>query len=92
MRAEPEPGWTSTPWACWATLAGEVPFEDAADPQELFFLKFNRPVRPIRQVKPELPEGVERALTRMMAVDPQDRFPSVHHAMVALEAAIMRQA
>jgi len=56
-------------------LAGVPPFRGAT-PQILMASRFTTPPRPLRTVRPEIPESVERAITTAMAKAPQDRWQS----------------
>ncbi len=51
-------------------LAGETPFA-APTAQAMIARRFTETVRPIRQVREAVPEGVERALQRALAANPR---------------------
>ena len=56
-------------------LAGMPPFKGAT-PQILMASRFTTPPRPLRAVRPELPESVESAVSKAMAKAPEDRWQS----------------
>jgi serine/threonine protein kinase len=61
-------------------LAGHPPFPDGTVSQKLLWHKIKDPT-PIRQLRPEVPEGLAAAIARMMAKDPTKRYQT--HADVA---------
>ena len=54
-------------------LAGHPPFPTGTVSQKLLWHRTKEPT-PIRQVRPEVPEGLAAIITRMMAKDPKVRF------------------
>ena len=56
-------------------LAGERPFTGATA-QAVMSRRFTETARPLRSVREAVPEYVDRAVTRAMAVDPDARFPT----------------
>jgi tRNA A-37 threonylcarbamoyl transferase component Bud32 len=63
-------------------LAGHPPFPTGTVSQKLLWHRTKEPT-PIRQVRPEVPEGVAALVARMMAKDPKARFQTP--AQVAAE-------
>ena len=56
-------------------LSGKAPF-DAATPAAMAARHLIDPVPHVRLVRPDVPLSVEQALTRAMAKQPEDRFPT----------------
>ncbi|MFL5243061.1 MAG: protein kinase domain-containing protein [Gemmataceae bacterium] len=56
-------------------LAGHSPFREGTALQKLICHQFDRP-RPIRDIRPEVPEGLAFVLDRMMAKDLANRYQS----------------
>jgi serine/threonine protein kinase len=54
-------------------LAGHPPFPTGGVSQKLLWHRTKEPT-PIRQVRPDVPEGLAAIITRMMAKDPKARF------------------
>jgi serine/threonine protein kinase len=54
-------------------LAGHGPFRRGPWPEKLLRHQLERP-RPIRELRPDVPEGLAAVLERMMAVEPEQRF------------------
>ncbi len=67
-------------------LTGRVPFE-AETPLAVLLKHVNAPLPLPRQIRPELPEGVERVILKAMAKAPEDRFESARQMVDALAAA-----
>jgi hypothetical protein len=67
-------------------LVGEPPFRGPT-PRATIARRFLGPPVPLRQRRPEVPEGVAAAVDRALAVDPADRFPSATDFKEALAAA-----
>jgi serine/threonine-protein kinase len=67
-------------------LAGEPPFRGPT-PQATIARRFLGPPVPLRQRRPEVPDGVAAAVERALALDPADRFPSAADFLEALAAA-----
>ncbi|HEU4698555.1 MAG TPA: protein kinase, partial [Gemmatimonadales bacterium] len=57
-------------------LAGEPPFTGAT-PQAIVAKRFSQPVPSVRTVRPNVPEAVDRALQRALALVPGDRFATM---------------
>ncbi len=64
-------------------LTGERPFTGAT-PQAVMAKRFAEMPRPLRQVRSSVPETVERAVTKAMAIDPTARYASSAHFGQAL--------
>jgi eukaryotic-like serine/threonine-protein kinase len=70
-------------------LTGRVPFEGA--PFTVMQAHTEKPVPPIRQLRPDCPSELEAALMRMLAKDPGERWPSIQHALAALGATALSE-
>lgn len=57
-------------------FAGRLPF-DGETAQELQIARLRGQPTQLRAVRPELPARLEAALTRALAMDPANRFPSM---------------
>ena len=68
-------------------LAGEPPFTGPTA-QAIIAKRFNTPVTPLRVVRPDLPESVDRAVLRALARTPADRFASAAEFAMALRDSI----
>ncbi|HEY6809019.1 MAG TPA: protein kinase, partial [Gemmatimonadales bacterium] len=66
-------------------LAGKLPFV-ADSIMAIMYAHFNEPPPPITDVRPDCPPQIAAALTRMLAKEPGDRFPSVEDAIAAFGA------
>jgi TolB-like protein/Flp pilus assembly protein TadD len=64
-------------------LTGERPF-NGPTPQSVMAKRFAEMPRPLRQVRSSVPETVERAVTKAMAIDPTARYASSAHFGQAL--------
>jgi len=69
-------------------LTGRVPFE-AETPLAVLLKHVNAPLPLPRQIRPELPEAVERVILKAMAKAPEDRFQSAQQMVDALAAATL---
>ncbi len=69
---------------CYLLLTGHPP-RRAASPDELA-KAFTIPPMPIRAVRPDVPEGLERAVARAMEVEPARRFQTAEDLLDALKA------
>jgi serine/threonine-protein kinase len=67
-------------------FTGKLPFQ-GKNAQEMMIARLRGAPTPVRQVRPELPERLEKALIRAMAVNPEDRFPTA----LAFAAALVGQ-
>jgi serine/threonine protein kinase/ligand-binding sensor domain-containing protein len=68
-------------------VTGRVPFE-AETPLAVLLKHINDPLPLPRQIKPDLPEAVERAILKAMAKAPEDRFQSAGAMIDALAEAV----
>jgi serine/threonine protein kinase/Flp pilus assembly protein TadD len=68
-------------------LAGEPPFTGPTI-QAIIVRRFTESVRPVRALRPEVPEEVERALLRALARDPGERFVVAGEFAQALATAV----
>ncbi|HYV95856.1 MAG TPA: serine/threonine-protein kinase, partial [Gemmatimonadaceae bacterium] len=66
-------------------LSGKPPFEGA--PMSVLISHIQDEVPLVRTVRPDCPPELEAAIARMLAKNPEDRFPSVGEAMQAAGAA-----
>lgn len=66
----------------WELLVGSPPFTGA--PFEVMQAHSRQPPPPIRDRRPEVPEELEAAVLRMLAKEPEDRFPSMAEAIEAI--------
>jgi serine/threonine protein kinase len=64
-------------------LTGSPPFDKGTVAQKLIWHQSRMPT-PIRTVRPEVPEGLAAVVTRMMAKDPAQRYPSPAAVVEAL--------
>ena len=65
-------------------LAGEAPFR-GPNAQAVMMRRFTESPAPVRTARPEVPALVDAAVTRALARDPADRFPSAAELASALE-------
>ena len=68
-------------------VTGRVPYE-AETPLAVLLKHVNDPLPLPRQIKPDLPEAVERVILKAMAKAPDDRFQSAQQMVDALAAAV----
>jgi serine/threonine protein kinase len=66
-------------------LTGQPLFADGTVVQKLIWHQTRTP-RPVRELRPEVPEGVATVLDRMLAKDPAQRYQSPAELMQALDA------
>jgi len=64
-------------------MSGERPFTGAT-PQAVMAKRFAEMPRPLRQIRSSIPESVERAVTKAMAIEPTGRYSSAAHFGQAL--------
>jgi ligand-binding sensor domain-containing protein/tRNA A-37 threonylcarbamoyl transferase component Bud32 len=69
-------------------ITGQVPFE-AETPLAVLLKHVNDPLPPPRQIKPDLPESVERVILKAMAKSPDDRFQTADEMVDALHSAVL---
>ena len=70
---------------CYEMLTGHPPFEGTTG-AAIIARRFTAPMPAVRAERVEVPEAVERALLRAMALDPANRFASVAEFVRALGA------
>ncbi len=68
-------------------LTGQLPFS-AETPYSMMHAHVNEPPPPIRNVRPDLPPGVEQVLNRALAKDRAQRFQSAGELAIALKTAL----
>jgi serine/threonine protein kinase len=66
-------------------LAGHPPFPTGTVSQKLLWHRTKEPT-PIRQVRPDVPEGVAALVARMMAKDPKARFQTPAQVVAEMDA------
>jgi response regulator RpfG family c-di-GMP phosphodiesterase/tRNA A-37 threonylcarbamoyl transferase component Bud32 len=65
-------------------LTGRLPFPSENNPIKALSQRLNQPPPSARDVRPEVPAELDAVLARLMAVNPDDRYPSAQAAMRAL--------
>jgi len=65
-------------------LTGHPPF--TGSPFTVMQAHTERPIPPIREIRADIPPDFEAALLRMLEKDPAKRWPTMQHALAALEA------
>ena len=68
-------------------FTGRVPFEGKT-PQEITLARLTTRPRPLRELRPELSEKLEAVISRTLATEPADRFPSMREARTALASVL----
>jgi len=68
----------------YETLAGEPPYSGST-PQSVIMKRFTEPVPDVRRLRPEVPENIQRAISRSLAKDTADRFPGAAELARALQ-------
>src|SRR5437660_8845765 len=66
-------------------FTGKLPFQ-GRNAQEMMIARLRGAATPIRQVRPDLPANLEKALARSLATSPDDRFPTAMEFAEALTA------
>lgn len=69
---------------CFEMLTGHRPYEDKT-PTKVMMKHIIDPVPDIRQVNPELPQGVEEVINRTMAKEPDERYTTATEVTATLE-------
>ncbi|MGB3717399.1 MAG: tetratricopeptide repeat protein [Candidatus Promineifilaceae bacterium] len=72
---------------CFEMLTGQRPYWDDS-PAKVMMKHIIDPVPNIRQVNPDLPDGIDMIIARTMAKEPDDRFSSASEMTDTLEAVI----
>ena len=67
-------------------FTGQLPFQGRSA-QEMMIARLRGKPKSLREVKPDLPSRLEQVLTKAMALDPADRFPTMTAFAEALEGA-----
>jgi eukaryotic-like serine/threonine-protein kinase len=67
-------------------FTGKLPFQ-GRNAQEMMIARLRGTPLMLRQVRPDMPAGLEKALARALATNPDDRFPSATEFGAALVAA-----
>jgi eukaryotic-like serine/threonine-protein kinase len=65
-------------------LAGQPPFPEATMAEKLIAHQSKSP-KPLRELRPDIPQGVARIIDKMMAKDPKDRYQTPQEVVDALE-------
>jgi serine/threonine protein kinase len=68
-------------------FTGRLPFEDK-DPIEQAMKHINQPVPPLRSLRPEISPQVEAVILKVLAKNPEDRYPNGAALFKALSAAL----
>jgi putative two-component system response regulator len=68
---------------CWC-LTGKPPFPPRPNYTEQILSRRNQAPPPLRLARPDLPEGLEAIVARLMAVRPDDRYPTAQAVISAL--------
>ncbi len=71
----------------YQVLTGEPPFA-AETPLAVALMHIHNPLRPPRQINPNIPESIERIILRAMAKNPSDRFQTADEMAEALQQAL----
>jgi serine/threonine-protein kinase len=72
----------------WELLAGKNPFDEAR-PQQIMRAVASPDIARIRSLRPELPESLEQALLKALAVDPGQRFATAEEMRGRLSATML---
>jgi serine/threonine-protein kinase len=71
-------------------LTGQFPYPlDPKQPLQTLFARLMQPAARLSSVWPEVPAAADQVMARMLAMQPQDRYPSVVEAFEALSAALV---
>jgi serine/threonine protein kinase len=68
---------------CYFLLTGAYPFQEGSVAQKLMWHQLRQP-RPIREVRPEVPEGLAAVVNRMAAKKAEQRYPTPAAVVEAL--------
>jgi serine/threonine protein kinase len=79
----------STGIMAYELLVGQVPFSDTETPVAILLRHVNDPPPPPRSIKPDLDEGIEAWLLKMLSKNPADRYQHATDAWDALEEIIV---
>jgi serine/threonine protein kinase len=67
-------------------LTGNAPFQDVAVDHQKLIRHLTRNPKPVRELRPEVPEGLAAVVARMMAKNPWERYQLPKDVAVALDA------
>ena len=84
--------WTdlySTGVVAYELLVGQVPFSDTETPVAILLRHVNDPPPAPRSIRPDLDEGIEAWLLKMLAKNPADRFQHATDAWDAFEEIVV---
>lgn len=70
-------------------LTGHLPYE-ADTPARMMMKHVMEPVPPVRSIRPDLPDAVEDVITKAMAKEREERFPTANELSTAVSAATQR--
>lgn len=87
--ATPENDIYSLAITVWELLCGVAPFAGES-PAEILRSKSERPLPPVRDHRPDVPEVVDAVLRRATSVRPEDRYPSAAEFVIAWQSAVGR--
>jgi serine/threonine protein kinase len=73
----------------WELLIGRVPFEEKDTPVAVLYKHVHEAIPPARSVAPDIDPRIEAWLERMLAKDPEGRFPSAESAWEQLEDVVL---
>jgi response regulator RpfG family c-di-GMP phosphodiesterase len=65
-------------------LTGQLPFSTQGGTTEMLLRRLNQPPPSVRSILPALPPDLDTVLRRMMALKPEDRYPTPEAVMSAL--------
>jgi response regulator RpfG family c-di-GMP phosphodiesterase len=65
-------------------LTGQTPFSSQGAPYERLLRRLIQPAASVRSYRPDLPAALEAAVARMLATEPDDRYPSMEVVQQAL--------
>jgi len=82
--ADPRADIYSLGYTLYFLLTGRTPFEDATTQQKLLFHQLRDP-KPLREVRPELPEGIVDLFQNMTRKSPDDRIQTADEVATLLE-------
>lgn len=73
----------------YQALTGELPYKAMpTQPLQELFARLQVPASSLRSVWPEAPAEADAVMTKMLAMKPEDRFPSVEEAYAAFSSAL----
>jgi serine/threonine protein kinase len=67
-------------------MLGGAPPLTGGSPREVLARRFREPLRPVRELRPEVPAELEAVLDKALAPDPADRFASAAEFLAALRS------